>query len=125
MQFNSFKFEDEEYFQHSGFAMGSPLSPVAVCLYLEMLEERHFLNIMGQETVWLRYVDDVIIVCPEEMKLEEKLQSLNNVDAQIHLTVKDEINGELPFLDTFIIRDGRNLRYKVYRKPSCKEDYIH
>ena len=31
----------------------------------------------------------------------------------------------LPFLDTVIIRDGPNIKYKVYRKPTCKEDYIH
>ena len=125
MRFNGFRFEDKEYCQHSGLAMGSPLSPVAACLYLEMLEEKHFLNIMGPDTLWMRYIDDVLIVIPKNVNLEEKLQKLNAVDTKIQFTVEKEENGGLPFLDTLIVREGSDLKYKVYRKPSSKEDYIH
>ena len=125
MRFNSFKFENEEYSQHSGLAMGSPLSPVAACLYLEKLEQEHYLGIMGPETLWMRYIDDVLVVIPRDMNIEDKVQELNTVDAKIQFTVKKEAGGRLPFLDTFILREGRDLKYKVYRKPPCKEDYIH
>ena len=52
-------------------------------------------------------------------------QRLNTVDANIQFTLEKEAGGGLPFLDTFIGREGQNLKYRVYRKPSCKEDYIH
>ena len=38
MHFNAFSFNGQ-YSQHSGLAMGSPLSPVAACFYMEKLEE--------------------------------------------------------------------------------------
>ena len=64
MNFGGFVFDGEEFQQHSGLAMGSPLSPVAACLYMERLEQDHFKRIMGTETFWARYIDDVIIVAP-------------------------------------------------------------
>ena len=49
MNFGGFMFNSEEYRQHSGLAMGSPLSPVAACLYLEWLEKHQFQSIMGAD----------------------------------------------------------------------------
>ena len=80
---------------------------------------------MGPGTLWMRYIDDVLIVIPRDMNLEDKVQNLNAVDAKIQFTVEKETNSGLPFLDTFIFRDGQEVQYKVYRKPSSKEDYIH
>ena len=49
--------------------MGSPLSPVAACLYMEMQESDHFEKVMGHDTTWMRYVDDVIVITPQDMDL--------------------------------------------------------
>ena len=42
MKFGCFSYNDEEYVQISGLAMGSPLSPVAACLFMESLDDAHF-----------------------------------------------------------------------------------
>ena len=125
MHFNAFTFQGEEYSQHSGLAMGSPLSPVAACLFMETLEEEHFKEIMGTKTTWMRYVDDILLVIPENMNLESKLQELNAVHPNIQFSAEKEKEGGLAFLDTYIIREGQTVKYKVYRKPTNKEDYIH
>lgn len=125
LKFNAFIFEGHEYVQQYGLAMGSPLSPAAACLFMELLEEEKFKNIMGQETTWLRYVDDVLIITPHDMDMDPKLQNLNAVEPKIQFSIENETGGRLPFLDTFMIRDGPNLKYRVYRKPTSKEDYIH
>ena len=70
MEFNCFCFNGTEYLQHSGLAMGSPLSPVGACLYMEDLEQSKFLNIMGADSEWMRYVDDVLVVVPEKLKIK-------------------------------------------------------
>ena len=62
MNFGSFKCNGIEYTQHSGLALGSPLSPTAVRLYMEWLVKYHFKEIMGREVIWLHYVDDVLVV---------------------------------------------------------------
>ena len=73
MKFGGFNFNGDEYFQHSGLAMGSPLSPVAACLYMEWLEKHHYQGIMGDDVIWVRYVDDVLVVVPKSLNLEDKL----------------------------------------------------
>ena len=74
MNFGCFSFNDEEYIQRIGLAMGSPLSPVAACLFMEVLEESHFLKIIGNHSIWLRYVEDVLVVVPKVTDLEYKLE---------------------------------------------------
>jgi len=76
MNFGGFTFNSDEYLQHSGLAMGSPLSPVAACLYMEWLEKHHYQNIMGLDVLWVRYVDDILVVAPQTMDLKERLTNL-------------------------------------------------
>ena len=125
LNFGSFTFNDMEYNQHQGLAMGSPLSPVAACFYMEMLENDHFESIIGEGSYWMRYVDDVIVISPEDTDLDDKLVRLNEVDPKIQFTIEKENNMSLPFLDTVIIRGQEELKFKVYRKDTNKEDYIH
>ena len=66
--FQVFIYGGEEFAQVNGLAMGSPLSPAADCLYMKLLEEEHFENIMGEDTTWFQYVNDVFILAPEERK---------------------------------------------------------
>ena len=70
--------------------MGSPLNPVAACLFMEMLESERFTRSMREETAWFRYVDDVLIVAPKELDLQEKLSELNQVHEQIQFTLEEE-----------------------------------
>ena len=125
MHFNAFSFNGEEFAQLSGLAMGSPLSPVAACFYMERLEQDKFRHIMGPGCTWIRYVDDVLVVVPENANLEDKLLALNAVDENIQFTVETEYDGKIPFLDTLIIRSGSTAKFTVYRKPTNKEDYVH
>ena len=80
---------------------------------------------MGGNVVWVRYVDDVLVVAPSDMDLNVKLDELNAVDPKIQFTIEHEKQGRIPFLDTEIERTGDCLKFKVYRKPTNKEDYIH
>ena len=92
---------------------------------MELLEEEPFKSIMGQETAWLRYVDDVLIVTPDDIDVEDKLQRLNAIEPKIQFSIEKETAGQLPFLDVVIIRNGPAVKFKVYRKPTSREDYIH
>ena len=42
--------------------MGSPLSAVLATLVMEELEADHYLSIIGDTGIYLRYVDDIIAV---------------------------------------------------------------
>jgi len=125
MTFGCFSFNGKEYVQHSGLAMGSPLSPVAACLYMEVLEDEQFKQIMGSGSIWMRYVDDVLVVIPKDTDLDEKLTMLNAVNENVQFTIETERNDTIPFLDTCIVKAENRLKFKVYRKPTNKEDYVH
>ena len=125
MKFNCFSYNSEEYVQCSGLSMGSPLSPVAACLFMETLEETHFLEIIGEDAIWLRYVDDVLAVMPKETDLSAKLKRLNDVHPNVKFTIEEEKDGKLAFLDTCIMKADTSFKFRVHRKPTNKEDYVH
>ncbi|XP_076029151.1 uncharacterized protein LOC143017999, partial [Oratosquilla oratoria] len=125
VRFGSFVFNDEEFFQCRGLAMGSPLSAVLASLYMELLERDHFVNVMGQDSTWMRYVDDVLVVAPRETNLNEKLNRLNGIEQDIQFTMEHEENSRLAFLDTVVWRKGNKTAFSVYRKSTNKDDIVH
>ena len=125
VSFNGFTFENNEYQQINGLAMGSPLSAVLACLYMETMEEDFYKNIVGENSTWVRYVDDVLCFIPEDADVSRLLQDLNNVEPVIQFTTEEEVNAQIPFLDTLILKDGGKLKFKVYRKPTSKNDMVH
>ena len=70
--------------------MGSPLSAFLACLYMETLEEDHFKQILGEGSVWLRYVDDVLVFVPDDTDLDRVLNRLNSVEQSIQFTIERE-----------------------------------
>ena len=92
---------------------------------METLKESHFQKIIGSDSIWLRYVDDVLVVVPKEMDLDRKLEQLNDVQRKVKFTIEVEKEGQIAFLDTCIVKTSTGFKFKVYRKPSNKEDYVH
>ena len=125
VKFNAFVFNGEEFVQHRGLAMGSPLSAVISCLYMKTLEINEYKRIIGKGSNWYRYVDDILVIVPKNTNLENKLRMLNTVNTSIQFTIENEVNGKIPFLDTLITRSDQGPRFSVYRKPTNKDDYIH
>ena len=124
-KFNSFVYNSQEYQQHNGLPMGSPLSPVMSCLFMEKLERENFLRIMGRNVIWVRYVDDVLAIISKNANIDNKLRLLNNVHHKIQFTVEKENNGNIAFLDVMIKRTNVGPKFSVYRKPTNKNDFIH
>lgn len=103
--------------------MGSHLSPFLANLFMsnletEMRNERNF------PRVWFRYVDDVWAIVKKQ-ELRTLINMLNKTKYQsIKFTYEEEINGRLNFLDLTIIREGENLEFDIYRKPTNTLRYI-
>ncbi|XP_076031954.1 uncharacterized protein LOC143019858 [Oratosquilla oratoria] len=70
VKFRSFTFNNNEYKQLRGLAMGSPVSAILANLYMEMLETDKYMNIMGRGSTWLRYVDDIIAILPSSARCD-------------------------------------------------------
>ena len=57
-----FEIGSDIYRQEEGLAMGSPLSPVLVNIYMEYFEEIALGSTSQKPSMWLRYVDDTFIL---------------------------------------------------------------
>ena len=125
VRYGVFEFDGVEYEQVEGLAMGSPLSAVLACLFMETLEVDHYMEVVGPRVVWLRYVDDIIVVVPCRTDLPALLTRLNAVHPSIQFTVEEEQNECLPFLDTVVTRQDSGPVFRVYRKPTNKDDFVH
>ena len=75
-----FRFEGQIYQQKFGVAMGSPVSPIVVNLYMGDLEQKIIATapVDCQMRNWKRYVDNVI--CLVHTGKAKKLQHMNTVD---------------------------------------------
>ena len=93
--------------QQQGTAMGSPLSPIAVDLFMEWLEEKAIATapLSCRLRLWKRYVDDVLEII-KKGEAENLTAHLNQIGStgSIKFTYEEESDGSIAFLDTLIIR---------------------
>ena len=89
---------------------------MAARLFMESLEDAHFLKIIGRESIWLRYVDDVLAVVPNEIDLQMKLKQLKSVHPSIKFTKEVEKEGKMAFWDTCIVKTSNGFKFKSKQK---------
>ena len=99
-----FIFNGQYYDQIDGVAMGSPLGPVLVNIFMGHFEEKWVLNNNAFPSVWFRYVDDTFTVFDNKNTAIQFLHYSNNCHANIKFTVEFEENSTTPFLDILIKR---------------------
>ena len=119
-----FKFNNKFYKLKSGLAMGNPLSRILACLFLEFWESSPFKYRLPSNCTYFRYIDDILIFLPQNIKIEKIAEKLNNIQPTIIFTFEKESNNTIPFLDILIIKSQNALTFKVYRKPTNRNDYI-
>ena len=115
-----FVFRGDIYRQKFGAAMGSPVSPITANLFMEWLEQEAIASapLECKPRFWRRYVDDILEIINKD-SVEDLTAHLNQVDTSnsIKFTHEQENDGQIPFLDTLIVRksDG-TVKLLVYRK---------
>ena len=120
-----FTYQGKIYQQIFGTAMGSPLSPVVANLYMEDLEVRAIATARHPPKFYRRYVDDSGMVHKTRF-IEEFLDHLNSMDDHIKFTIEREENGQLPLLDTLMMRSENNkIATKVFRKSTHTDQYLN
>ena len=75
--------------------MGNSLSPILSNLFMEYFETQLVTSIT--DIKWLRYVDDIFTIWPENKNFDEFFQLLNSLHPNIKFKVEWEQNNTLSF----------------------------
>ena len=74
-----FTFQGKYYEQVKGAAMGSPLSPVIINLFMEDFKTRALRSLPNQPRIWLRFFNDTFVIHNAE-HTQQFLSHLNFLD---------------------------------------------
>lgn len=116
---NNLQFLGVKYHQQRGTCMGAPWAPTYMCLHLGLwVEEVVYKSSMylGHCLLWLRYIDDVLLVWSGTVEPTEFLLQLNMNKRNIRLTYSHR-EVSLPFLDLLLTIKGS----KIITLTFCKE----
>lgn len=132
---NTFQFNNRNYIQISGTAMGTKMAPTYATLTMGFLEEQilypKLLDKYGEDiskeiiSCWLRFLDDCFILWnPNYGNIADFYDLLQNLHEQIKFTM--DINPkQLPFLDILVYKQGTKLETDIYHKETDTFQYLH
>ncbi len=125
---NSFHFEGTCYNQKRGLAMGSKISPILAIFVMDRIERSSiFLHTLSSPLMFLRYIDDCVVVLDKNSDLSTLVTRLNS----IHVSIKFEMDlprsdGFLPVLDTSLrISEDGQIEHKFFVKEANKGLFIN
>jgi len=108
--------------QIDGIAMGSPLCPVLVNIFVGNHESLLF-DSTTKPYMYRRYVDDTFAIFKTENDNEIFYNKLNLLHPSLKFTMEQATDGTLPFLEVKIEKDTNKFLISVYRKPTFIGQY--
>ena len=125
---NYFTFQNQNYFQKTGLALGAPSSAVLSEVYLQHLEHTEIIKIITQHNIlgYFRHVDDILMVYDENSTdIHEVHTAFNKLAPTIKFTIQTETDNSINFLDIEIQNKENGLIFGVHRKPTATDVIIH
>ena len=127
LNLNNFCFNDKDYIQTKGCAMGSKCSGSYADIFMGSFENQHiYPRINRKHRGYTRFKDDIFLIWTAgEAALLDFFQEINRVHGSIKFDckhAKDVIN----FLDTNVhINPDGTLKTSLYQKPTDRNAYLH
>ena len=122
---NNFSFNDNNYLQIHGTAMGTKMAPSYANLFLGFFEANALKNAPFQPHTWLRYIDDIFMIWTEGLdNLKIFIDYLNNIHSTIKFTSSHSFTN-VPFLDVNVsLTNDGNISTDLYTKPTDKHQHL-
>ncbi|XP_057293867.1 uncharacterized protein LOC130622418 [Hydractinia symbiolongicarpus] len=122
-----FVFNGVYYKQIDGVAMGSPLGPTLVNIFMCHYENIWLKNCPSEfkPIYYRRYVDDIFVLFESREHVQNFYEYINSRHQNIKFTFEEECDKVLPFLDVCVMREGDSFVTNVYRKPTFSGVYTN
>ena len=122
---NNFRFDNKEYLQIGGTAMGTKLAPSFANLFMGHFEEKFVYSYHLQPFIWKRFIDDIFFVWTYgQTELDKFVAYLNNCHNTIKFTLEVSCS-KINFLDITISNDTDGLvSTNLYCKPTDSHNYL-
>ena len=122
---NYFEFDNKIKQQISEIAIQTKFAPPSVCIFMSDLETKFLEGQHYQPLVWLRYIDDIFLICTHaEESLKKFLKELTDFSKYIKFTYEYS-SKNIPFLDLSVsLKDGKSST-DLHVKPTDRHQYLH
>ena len=123
---NYFNFNDQQYEQKQGTAMGTQMAPNYAIIFMHYLETNFLNTNPTSPSISLRFIYDIFMIWNYgEQQLKRFLESLNHHHPSIKFTHTMSKN-EIAFLDAIVYRSPNHRLYtRIYHKPTDQKWYLH
>ena len=131
---NTFIFDNQNYIQIRGTAMGTKVAPTYATMVMGYLETKLYQKIQEKYGAaikdqfikrWHRYLDDCFLIWDTSIDSTDNLLNiLQTLHEKIKFTV-EKSNQEINFLDIKIIAKNNKITTDIYQKPTDSEQYVH
>ena len=122
---NNFSFNDSQYLQIHGTAMGTKMAPSFANLFLGHFEANALKNAPFHPHMWFRYIDDIFMIWTEGLdNLKIFIDYLNNIHPTIKFTISHS-STNVSFLDVNVsLTNDGNISTDLYTKPTDKHQHL-
>lgn len=118
-----FIFGGNLYKQIDRVAMGSPLGPSLVNIFLGFYEDVLFTK-RNRPFYYKRYVDDTFVILDSKDDGDEFFTALNLIHPSLKFTKEEESDNKLPFLDVLVSRERTEIMTTIHRKSTFTGQYM-
>ena len=122
---NNFRFDNKEYLQIGGTAMGTKLAPSFANLFMGHFEDKFVYTYHLQPFIWKRFIDDIFFVWTYgQDELDKFVTYLNNCHETIKFTLEVSYLT-IDFLDITILNNkDSTVSTNLYCKPTDSHNYL-
>jgi hypothetical protein len=124
---NYFRYNNSQYVQEQGLAMGAPTSSIFSEIYLQYLKNTKIFIILKNYHLigYFRCVDDILLVYKNGLtNFHEILNLFNKLSPTMTFTMEKEINNSINFIGITVHKTDHNISFNIYRKPTATDIII-
>ena len=128
LKLNNFAFDNHNFIQVKGTAMGTRAAPNFANVYMGRFEDTFVYRTEWYHYIidWVRFIDDIFFIWKgDESSLATFIKYLNGVESSIKFT-HEKFYKSVNFLDTKVIKDVQgNISTDIFQKPTDTHAYLH